>query len=135
MTFTSAIATCFANYATFRGRARRSEYWFFVLFMILSSLVAAVLDSAIASTGSPVGGLSIFSTILGIVFMLPSLAAGVRRLHDAGHSGWWTLIGVIPVIGTVVLIVFLCQKGDAGPNRFGSDPTPPMQPGPAGAVA
>ena len=133
MSFFSAVQACFANYATFRGRARRSEYWFFVLFMILCTLVAATLDGAIAVNTAR--HLNVFSTILSIVFFLPSLAVTARRLHDIGRSGWWMLISLVPIVGSIVLLVWLCTRGYEGPNRFGSDPIGPMQPGPAGAVA
>ena len=133
MNFSSAIQACFANYATFRGRARRSEYWFFALFMILSSLVAAVLDGMIAS--STAGHLTVFSAILGMVLFLPSLAVTARRLHDIGRSGWWMLISLVPIIGGILLLVWLCKRGDDGRNRFGPDPIGPMQSGHAGAVA
>ncbi|MBV9750069.1 MAG: DUF805 domain-containing protein [Acetobacteraceae bacterium] len=97
------------------------------------ALVAAVLDGAIAT--DMVRHLNVFSTILSIVFFLPSLAVTARRLHDIGRSGWWMLISLVPIVGSIVLLVWLCTRGYEGPNRFGSDPIGPMQPGPAGAVA
>jgi uncharacterized membrane protein YhaH (DUF805 family) len=104
MTFQESIQVCFNKYVDFSGRASRSEYWWFVLFVFIGNVV-----------------LSIFSHWLAIIFvlgtLLPQLAAATRRLHDTGRSGWWQLIGIIPLIGWIVLIVFLCEK--SGPA---SDP-------------
>ncbi|HEY8876410.1 MAG TPA: DUF805 domain-containing protein [Roseateles sp.] len=100
MTFQESIQVCFNKYVDFSGRASRSEYWWFVLFVFLGSCV-----------------LSIFSHWLNLIFvlgtLLPQLAAASRRLHDTGRSGWWQLIGIIPVIGWIVLIVFLAQEGSS----------------------
>jgi len=97
MTFQESIQVCFNKYVDFSGRASRSEYWWFALFVFLGSLV-----------------LGMFSTWLNIIFLLatllPQLAAASRRLHDTGRSGWWQLIGLIPLIGFIVLIVFLAQE-------------------------
>lgn len=97
MTFQESIQVCFNKYVDFSGRASRSEYWWFVLFVFLGSFV-----------------LSIFSFWLNVIFLLvtllPQLAAASRRLHDTGRSGWWQLIGLIPLIGFIVLIVFLAQE-------------------------
>lgn len=104
MTFGESIRTCFSKYATFDGRATRSEYWWFFLFTFLVS-----------------AALSIFSEVLPGVFslgvLLPSLAVGVRRLHDIDKSGWFLLLWFIPVIGWIVLIVWAIQEGKE-PNRF-----------------
>jgi len=104
MTFTDSIKTCFNKYATFDGTASRSEYWWFMLFLVLGSAAANVV-----------------SETLGILFslatILPSIAAACRRLHDTDRSGWWQLIWIVPVIGWIILIVFLVQ--DTRPNRYG----------------
>lgn len=98
MTFQESVQTCFSKYVDFSGRAGRSEYWWFVLFVVVGSSV-----------------LSLFSFWLNLLFvlgtLLPSVAAASRRLHDTGRSGWWQLVGLIPVIGFVVLIVLLAQEG------------------------
>ncbi|PLL11753.1 DUF805 domain-containing protein [Tabrizicola sp. TH137] len=112
MNMIEAVKAVFSNYATFSGRARRSEYWWFVLFNIIVSVVLALV----------MGGNSIVNSLWSLAVLLPSLAAGARRLHDIDRTGWWLLIGFIPVIGLIVLIVFLASKGTPGPNRFGSDP-------------
>lgn len=121
MTFGTAIRSCLAQYARFNGRARRSEYWFFVLFAFLVYLAAAILDAAI--------GAQVFSVIAILGLVLPSLAVTVRRLHDTDRSGWWVLLGVIP-FGGIVLLVFTCLDSQPHPNRFG--PFPKQLPGAPG---
>jgi uncharacterized membrane protein YhaH (DUF805 family) len=122
MSFQQSIQTCFQKFVEFNGRARRSEYWFFFLFNVILSIVASILDG-IAGSGSVVQGL------VGLVLFLPGLAVGVRRLHDTDRSGWWLLIGLLPIVGWIVLIVFLVSDSKPGPNRFGPNPKNP------GAVA
>lgn len=101
MTFQESIRTCFSKYADFGGRASRSEYWWFMLFIFIASSICSVI-----------------SQVLGAVFalatLLPCLSAATRRLHDTGRTGWWQLIGLIPLIGFIVLIVFLAQEGRGG---------------------
>lgn len=118
MDFTTAVKTCFAKYATFAGRAPRSEFWYFILFMILGSVVFGMLDAALlpATEWSPLG--SIFS----LITLLPSIAVTARRLHDIDKSGWWQLITLIPIIGVIILIIWTCKVGTAGANRFGEPP-------------
>ncbi len=116
MNFLKAVKTCLNKYADFSGRARRSEYWYFFLFLVIVDTVASILDSALF------GDLSALYLIATLALIVPSIAAGVRRLHDTNRSGWWLLLGFIPVIGAIVLIVFFCQRGTAGPNQFGPDP-------------
>jgi len=117
--FTDAIETCLRRYATFEGRAIRSEYWFFLLFTILASIGGALLDAAIFPDDFVASPLN---TLVSLALLLPSLAAGVRRLHDSNRNGWWLLIGILPLVGWLVLLIWLCRRGDAGPNRFGPDP-------------
>lgn len=104
------------NYAVFNGRARRKEYWMFVL---INMIVSAVLNVIQGVIGMEVPWISI---IYMLAVLLPSIGVAIRRLHDTERSGWWLLISFIPLIGTIVLIVFLCQNGTAGSNRFGADP-------------
>ena len=106
MTFQESVRVCFSKYADFTGRATRSEYWWFFLFILLVS-------AAISMVSHTLSGLFSLATLL------PSIAAAARRLHDTNRSGWWQLIILVPVIGLVVLVVFLVQesKGDtAGPG-------------------
>ncbi|EKY5004531.1 MULTISPECIES: DUF805 domain-containing protein [Citrobacter] len=104
------------NYTGFSGRARRKEYWMFVL---INMIICAVLNVIQAVIGMETPYISIIYS-LGI--LLPSIAVAIRRLHDTERSGWWLLLSLIPIIGTIVIIVFLCQNGTAGANRFGADP-------------
>ena len=134
MTFTDAVRCGFSNYVTFSVRARRSEFWFWVLFAIIVVVVAGVLDSmlfpgmmnvqtdlgdgvaAVSAQGGPI------SALAGLGMFLPSLAMYIRRLHDVDRSGWWLLLAFVPLIGIIVLIVWWCTEGTRGPNRFGPDP-------------
>ena len=118
MNMIEATKACFSNYVTFSGRARRAEYWWFILATILVSLVLGVIDGLLGLGGE----FGLLSNIWSLAVFLPSLAAGARRLHDTDRSAWWLLIMLLPLIGLIVLIVFFAQKGTDGPNRFGADP-------------
>jgi uncharacterized membrane protein YhaH (DUF805 family) len=109
------------KYAVFSGRSRRKEYWFFVLFNVLASIVLAAVDGATGSL-NPETGMGTLGTIYALAVLLPSLAVSVRRLHDTGRSGWWLLIGLVPVIGAIVLLVFMVQDSKPGENQFGANP-------------
>lgn len=136
MDFMTAVRTCLSKYVDFSGRARRSEYWYFALFNLIVSIVASIVDSVIGTDYDTVSG-GIISTIASLALLLPGLAAGVRRLHDTDRSGWWILIGLIPIIGWILLIVWYCtdSKPDNqyGPNPKGAGaagypPPPPAEP-------
>jgi uncharacterized membrane protein YhaH (DUF805 family) len=103
------------NYAGFSGRARRTEYWMFVLFNIIITIVLDVIGLAIKQG-------SILGAIYGLAVLIPGLAVAVRRLHDTGRSGWWLLIGLVPLIGAIVLIVFMATEGEPGDNAYGPNP-------------
>ena len=107
--------TVLKKYAVFEGRARRKEYWYFILAYALIALVLSVLDSAVATGG-------LLRAILALALLLPTVAVGVRRLHDTDRSGWWALIGLIPFIGAIVLIIFFVIDSQPGANRFGPNP-------------
>ncbi|TBT51038.1 DUF805 domain-containing protein [Vibrio parahaemolyticus] len=113
--------TAVKKYATFSGRSRRKEYWYFFLFNLLISLFLTFVDGL---TGSfyPGTGYGLFSGIYTLALLIPGIAVGVRRLHDIGRSGWWLLIVLIPIIGVLVLLYFTVSKGNSGSNRYGSDP-------------
>ena len=106
------------NYAGFSGRSQRSEYWYFVLFYMLIYIVLAVIDAMVFGAGS----MGILSSIYSLALFIPSLAVSVRRLHDTDRSGWWILIGLVPLIGWIVLIVFFVMDSTPGSNRFGPNP-------------
>jgi len=104
MTFSESINTCFKKYATFDGRATRSEYWWFFLFTLLVSMATGIISEAL-------------SGLFSLAVLLPSLAVGARRLHDTDRSGWFLLLWIIPVIGWIVLVIWAVQEGKE-PNRY-----------------
>jgi len=123
MNFTDAVATCFKKYADFNGRASRPEFWWFVLFTIIVSIVGgAVFRNWVMS-------------LINLALFVPSIAVGARRLHDIGKSGWLQLLWIIPVIGWAILIYWAAQPGQAGANQYGDaakdtpPPPPEMAPG------
>lgn len=112
------------NYANFEGRARRSEYWYYVLFygilyIALYAIAIAGLAMDIPVLGMIGGGLAM---IFGLANLIPNLAVGVRRLHDTGKSGWMLLVGFIPLIGAILLIVWLASDSTPGSNQYGPNP-------------
>ena len=121
MSFVDAIKSGFSKYVTFSGRAYRSEYWYWVLFVVIASLVALTLDSAIL--GYSPSGASPITGIFDLVTFLTSLALAARRLHDMDRTAWWLLIAFTG-IGSILLIIWFCFRGTQGPNRFGPDLTP-----------
>ena len=118
MNFVQAIKSGFSHYVTFSGRACRSEYWFWVLFVAIGGLVTAGLDAAIFGFRA---GMSPLNSIFDLVVFLPGLAIAARRLHDTDRIAWWLLLALTG-IGAIFLIVWFCFKGTSGPNRFGPDP-------------
>ena len=143
MTFGQSIKYCFSNYATFNGRASRSQFWWFILFTTIVSLILAVpyyvglatsprsleiSGSNASALYTELNGLAIFGLIITIIWglatLLPTLAVGCRRLHDTDRSGWWQLLYFLCccIVGPIVIIVFWCLPGTPGPNRFGEGP-------------
>ena len=114
MSLTEAVSDAFSKYATFSGRSSRSAYWWFYLFGVLVTIAALLIDLALGTNGIIYG-------VSGLALLLPSLAVFFRRLHDAGHSGWWLLIALLPIIGAIVLLVFTLQ-GSEPPNQWGNGP-------------
>ncbi len=102
------------KYAVFTGRARRAEYWYFILFNIIASVLLTFLDEVLGS-----GWLS---TIYGLAVLVPSLAVGVRRMHDIGKSGWWLFINIIPFVGWIWFIVLVVTDSQTGDNQYGPNP-------------
>ena len=119
MNFGEAIASGFRKYVTFSGRSVRSEYWYWVLFTLILAIVTGILDGAVFPDSETGGGP--ISTISSIVILLPSIAVGVRRLHDIDRTGWWYLI-VFTIIGIFVLIYWACQPTTPAANEYGSPP-------------
>jgi uncharacterized membrane protein YhaH (DUF805 family) len=107
------------QYADFSGRARRKEYWMFVLFNILIAVGIAIVESIL---GLGFAGFGPLSGLYALALLIPSLAVSVRRLHDTGRSGWWVLIGFVPLIGLIVLLVFMVTDSEHGSNQYGPNP-------------
>lgn len=99
------------QYNDYKGRANRSQYWYFVLFCVLISIPLAIVDVVI--------GVRLFSTIFSIAVLCPSVCLGIRRLHDLGMSGWFYLLCLVPVVGPIALLVMFCLKGKNEKNKFG----------------
>ncbi|GLZ50250.1 hypothetical protein Acsp06_64350 [Actinomycetospora sp. NBRC 106375] len=126
------------QYADFSGRARRTEFWMFVLFNAIAYIVLALIDVLIGTasftstgTGFSFGG-GLLSGLYSLGVLIPSLAVAVRRLHDTDRTGWWLLIGLVPIVGGIVLLVFYCIEGTRGPNQYGPDPKMDAMAGPQG---
>lgn len=126
MNFSTALRSFWSNYKNFKGRARRSEYWFIQLFLVITNLVVAGIDFVLL--GFDVdrfianGGGGIVGLIYILVTIVPAIAVLVRRLHDTNRSGWWALIGLIPLAGAIVLLVFTVEDSTKGDNRYGASP-------------
>ncbi|MEB4783404.1 DUF805 domain-containing protein [Paenibacillus jamilae] len=102
------------NYVGFQGRARRTEYWMFVLFSVIASFIVGLIDGLLGLT-------PILTLIYSLAVLLPSLGVLARRLHDTGKSGWWILIALVP-FGGIVLLVFACLDSQPGDNKYGKNP-------------
>lgn len=113
--FNAAIETCLAEYLTFRGRASRSEYWFFALFQVIVNIGAEIADNLTGLHLAPDIGL--FAVIAFLALFLPSLAVTSRRFHDAGWSFWWYLMIFLPIFGWLFVLYVLVTR-DPAPNRF-----------------
>ncbi len=109
------------KYAVFQGRARRREYWYFILFYLLILVALVLLDVELGTYNSKLE-LGLFSGIFSFLMLLPGFAAAARRLHDTGKSGWWQLIMLIPFLGALVLVAFLIKDSVPGSNRYGPNP-------------
>ncbi len=118
MDFFGAVRICFNKYVNFGGRASRSEFWLFVLFVVLGGLILGVIDGVVGvEQGDPVS----LGNAFGLLTFLPGLAVAVRRLHDTNRSGWWYLIS-FTIIGYIPLLYWWCVKGEEGENRLGLEP-------------
>ena len=109
------------KYAVFSGRARRREYWWFALFYFVGTFLLTIVDVVIGRLDEKLG-VGVFSGIFLFAFLLPSLSVTVRRLHDINLSGWWILIGLFPIFGVIVVLIFAVLRGNLGENKYGSDP-------------
>ena len=106
---------CWKKYATFSGRARRKEYWMWILFNSLFAFGIGIVDGILQTEG-------ILGMLYSLAILLPGWAVFTRRVHDIGKSGWWWLIGLVPVVGAIVLLVFMCRDSQPSDNEYGSSP-------------
>ncbi|MEE1142120.1 MAG: DUF805 domain-containing protein [Bacteroidales bacterium] len=107
---------CIKQYADFKGRARRKEFWMFTLFCTIFNIAAMLIDVILWAE------LPIFETLFSLFIFIPSLAVGIRRLHDIGKSGWMWLIAFIPIVGAIWLLILWCKDGEPGTNKWGDNP-------------
>lgn len=114
------------DYAVFEGRAGRSEYWMFFLVNLVIAIALAVLDGLIG-TLDMFGGMGLLGVVYALAVLLPGIGVTVRRLHDIGRSGWWILVGLVPLVGGIILLVMMVLKGNDGDNAYG----PPARTSPA----
>ena len=114
MTFMESVVYCLTNYFKFGGRGARPEYWWFMLACTIAGLVGAGIDT--------LDGREILEPLVSLGTIIPTVSAAGRRLHDTDRSGWWQLIALIPLIGWIVLIVWLASRGTPGSNRYGQPP-------------
>jgi uncharacterized membrane protein YhaH (DUF805 family) len=121
VTFTEAIKDGFDHYTKFDGRAARPAFWWWFLFGVLVAIGANIID-AILGTWGVINGLA------ALALLLPNISVSIRRLHDTDHSGWWILIGLIPIIGFIVLLVFYLRDSDPGENKYGPPPATTVVP-------
>ena len=126
MSFGQAVSSFFSNYANFQGRTRRSGYWWVVLFLVVISAVLWFVDLQLFAGVWPQDlldqGSGPISIVFGLAIIVPVIALGVRRLHDTNRSGWWVLLGFIPLIGSIVLFVFYVLDSTPGENKYGPNP-------------
>ena len=126
MGLSEALSSFWSNYRNFKGRARRSEYWFIQLFLVVTNLAAAVIDFVLMNGDVERfianGGGGIVGLIWILATIVPAVAVLVRRLHDTGRSGWWALIGFVPVAGAIALLVFTVADSEARQNSYGPSP-------------
>ena len=109
------------KYAVFAGRARRKEYWYFCLFNILASILLGVIDG-VTGMFDPETGFGLLSGLYSLAVLIPGIAVSVRRLHDTNHSGWWLFIALVPLIGAIVLLVFMVRDSQQAENDYGPNP-------------
>lgn len=111
------------KYAVFSGRARRKEYWYFILFNGIICFVLGLIEG-LAGIAPEMGemGFSVLAGIYTLAVLLPSIGVSIRRLHDTGRSGWWLLIGLIPLIGAIIILIYMVPNSQEGTNQYGPSP-------------
>lgn len=113
------------RYADFSGRSRRKEYWMFILGVLIAAIVLGVIEGVLGLSGMVGGVYGPLTTIFLLAIIVPSIAVQVRRFHDQDKSGWFVLIGFIPLLGGLIVLVFMCLEGTKGANSYGEDPKNP----------
>lgn len=119
VSFSQAVRMAFDSYCRFQGRSSRSEYWWWVLFVAILSFCIGIIEGIL---GFSMTAVQTTSGILSLVLLLPGLGLSVRRLHDIGKSGWWVLLGFIPVVGAIILITWFARNSEMTENRYGPVP-------------
>lgn len=114
-----AVKTVFGKYVDFSGRARRAEYWWFGLFVVIVGVVLAIAEAVLFH--GQMGQYGLLSGLWNLATLLPSLAVAVRRMHDTGRSGWWLLLFLVPLIGVLIVLYWFIQRGTVGTNQYGPD--------------
>ena len=112
MSFVTAVSTCFRKYADFSGRARRSEYWFFVLFCSLASSALSII----------LGDQAVLVSLFSLATLVPTLAVSWRRMHDIGKAGGWIFFSLVPIVGTIIVLIWECKDSQPGENAYGPNP-------------
>ena len=115
-----SVRICLRKYDVFSGRAPRAEYWWFILFSTLLQVVLTIVTGVAVGFGPSVTGGAV-RAVAGLLLLLPGIAVTTRRLHDTDRSGWWQCIGFVPLVGSIILLVWLCSRGTHGSNRFGPE--------------
>jgi uncharacterized membrane protein YhaH (DUF805 family) len=115
MSFSEAIRSGFRRYADFDGRSSRSELWFWLLFTLVASLGLIIVDAIIGTSGG-------LTAVFTLIILIPTLAVEIRRFHDIDRSGWWWMIGFVPLVGAIVLIIWWTTAGHEGMNKYGRNP-------------
>lgn len=113
------------RYTDFSGRSRRKEYWMFVLGVFIVAVVLGIIEGILGLSGMVAGAYGPLTVIFLLGLIVPSIAVQVRRFHDQDKSGWFVLLALIPLLGGLIVLVFMCLEGTKGPNRFGPDPKDP----------
>ena len=122
--FIEAVTTCFKKYATFSGRARRSEYWYFALFIVICQALLSAIGNAILGVPDD-GGTNILQTIFNFAVLIPQISVFWRRMHDIGKKGTWFFLALIPVIGWIIILIWECKDSEPDENEYGMSPKYP----------
>lgn len=110
------------RYAEFSGRSRRMEYWMFLLGVVIVAIILSIIESILGLSGMVGGFYGPLTLLLVLAIIIPGIAVQVRRFHDQDKTGWLVLLGFIPIIGGIIVLVFMCLEGTKGPNQYGPDP-------------